>query len=690
MLFVSRYEAFPPIFCSVVGGELNTPSPYSSPTWARGILRASLDKNSLLETTKNDSDCLPYPYSVRQEFMEDEMIDQLFARDDAKRLYKRTTDINTGSIDRVIGRLDSTIKTAWNPFPVPLEPPPFLPNQAYFCNKPKLFSPALFTTWNLGQDNPAPPPNVTTWSLGGPAQPVNYQQEETTASSQKMADLPVMDHTHFKPIIVKNDYIEDGVTFNVTVNVQSLPYERSDSGMLFFEAAKYMEYKEQVEEGSDDEFIPKFRVSHSNEKFCQTEDTETMTDLCLNPCGCDSPDQSLSDDSELAFSGDEDFAADSDDDQFRAEQEVAQIVAGRLNVRHRAVPRNISPEPQPYYPDEDQMDLNCEGLADLLDSDIGDGDMEEFEEREKSVTSYWPADKIWNPDNHLDTCDYCEPHNGSDVELADPLIKGIWGCRVCRDCKDKIATQLAMETAEILKQKMTSHRVVETSEVPSPKPAVFYGFDTAPNNNSDGGLSLAAARAAWKDTEVEAFPDWGPVVNKDMSVFLEVERVAALKSISAWSPVNQTGVDYLLRKNNNSSLRNLWSPATFEGKEKKIEDPVWVSVDDRERERMHAIVAPQEEKPVTHSLMRDEVSHDGDQLLTHLRSLHLEQQDQEVVEQQMPETVEEDSFPTEPPSPQWGKGRFVNMWAYWNIKTMGNYLNDERFNTDVAQNERKR
>lgn len=99
-----------------------------------------------------------------------------------------------------------------------------------------------------------------------------YKQE--TALNAEDENLLLSDRTHFRPI--KQTFV-DGYTFDIPYHLEDIKYQRSESGSLYYESEKYMEYK-LFDRSSrwaprHDQFIMKFCVKQ-NDKACQTEDNE--------------------------------------------------------------------------------------------------------------------------------------------------------------------------------------------------------------------------------------------------------------------------------------------------------------------------------------------------------------------------------------------------------------------------------
>lgn len=132
-----------------------------------------------------------------------------------------------------------------------------------------------------------PPPQTQTMS-------VIEEPEEDENSQNVKEDLLYAERTHFYPI-KQNTYV-DGYTFAIDCRLDSVTFERSDSGNLYLNDKKYMKYKGGIrkyvlnhESGSDHEdsyyeewsneeasnernFIVKFCcVEEINNKYCQTD-----------------------------------------------------------------------------------------------------------------------------------------------------------------------------------------------------------------------------------------------------------------------------------------------------------------------------------------------------------------------------------------------------------------------------------
>lgn len=737
-----------------------------SSAWTRGLLRASLDKTDTAlpyDDTLRTQHCFSLMYCGPRKMFGNEMellSEQLPAREDVKRLYERSAD---HSLDRVIARLDSTIQEIWNPDSIAsanADPPGYAQNQVYFYNNHQLFSPTLFAYGHLDDVVPAPAP-LTSWSLGGTVATTlpNHKRDESCfkevtqrvvvedrpaeassiVSLTEEEDLLTSARTHFRPIpsedlVPQPPVYADGTTFPISTELEPLPFQRSESGTLFLETGKYMEFKQEDDgEPGVEEFVPKFRVRQSNEKFCQTEEAEVMLALSeqVVPDSPQSP-VSESDDDEFFFPGDDELALDLNTEDLPAEDEVAQIVSGRLDVRWKAVETSaLEPEKQatdmePTWDTDDaalvdelvdeetewKQDADC-NFNTLIDPD--DSMEGVVDEDGKTNPACWLhlTDSIWNPKTPPQACETCK--QGSAQVPANKFMtkhewQEIWGQPVCKGCKEDVGVDGVVKGNVVDSESQSNCKVsfadgmgsdtnTERSELPGMWKSGDIGLKEVPvptDWNSFGPIGNESAKANKWDTN-DTSPGWKwPKLGAALSAYLEESRVRAFEMLTMWSPVQLSGEAYLSKKPSSGDLRGLWSPATSD----EECGPRMTAQECREiwspgpGQQVGCDSVPL--RPLTYSLLREELSEDGDQLLSDLSCLHLHQLG--VVDADATEASdiqEEDTFPTAPPSPEWDKShRFVSLWATCNvIEIIGDNIPnlDERpYNSDTAQKERKR
>lgn len=681
--------------------------------WTRGLLRASLDQSNpglFYDDTINIEDCFSIMYCGQKKSLGH--VGGIFpgyAQEDVKRLYERAVDT---------GYNDPTPRSQVNP-------------NLYDC----FFNPNFFAFRGIGQE----PQAQVSWSLGGVIANSHKSTVNNSSNTDKSGprhpkkifpapppeeeDLLTSARTHFRPIRSEEAARQppkyaDGTTFVISTELDDPPFKRSESGTLFLNNGTYLEYKNDDEGRKDDvtcEFVPKFRMRQSNEKFCQTDDIDESVDCYERVVPASSPDLSESTSDEFYFPGDDELAHGIDSEDLPAEDEIMQIVSGRWNGV-KAVVENALLPPDPELVHITELDQAWEsdqlvngGWKKSTTDNQMDGDLSEgFTENPA-----WPmsTSSIWNTNNTGYSCESCHG------QVADNLLvkrewRGIWGPPLCSDCKDSESEKTATAMANKILQTAIANEKVDVAT----DSFVFggtekSGFSTIwssttslsgeekgaeTNDEIDfcrfGPFSSERKRNALNSSDHSGTRDW-PRIGA-FTAYLEEKRAEAFEMIQKpiWSPVHTSEEEILVRKPR--ELRGLWSEingSEDEGGAHALSEwrEIWSPI-----AGLPALNG-MNVRAATYSLLRDELSEDGDQLLSDLSCLHLEQvvADETTDASDMPE---DDAFPTAPPSPDWDKSsRFTGLAANWHLAweaiDQDNQTQDERsYNPITAQKERKR